>query len=299
MRLDIGFIFVFLFSAIFLPKMILSHAQENHSPDLRLPEPSLTFKSSDMSWSYKRSELLLRKDRIQLEIEDDPAYPGRTMIYSAVPLMALLKGITLPQGAVLQYQCVDGFSAPISPNKLLSGARDRSIPYIAIEPEVKKWPPLNPPTDLKTAGPFYLVWTQPKLSKIAREEWPYQLTRFEVKKSVGESYPQILPAAGLPENHVSKRGFQVFMRDCFMCHTMNLQGESKLGPDLNVPMNPVEYLTPLALKTVIRNPQALRVWPLSKMHGFPKEQLSDLELNDLITYLEHMSHRKVKIPDKN
>jgi cytochrome c1 len=74
---------------------------------------------------------------------------------------------------------------------------------------------------------------------------------------------------------------------------MNKSGTAEMGPDLNVPMNPTEYLTKTALRMQIRNPQSLRFFPKSRMSAFPAEVLSDKELDDLIAYLTHMAKRKI------
>jgi mono/diheme cytochrome c family protein len=263
----------------------LADSQKGSGPQFYIKTPNKTF-------IFDRAELLSRKELVKVKIENDPAYPNKSMEYLAIPVKPLFNGIPLSKNGILQIHCLDGFSAPLSQEKLLNDSKEKSIAYLAIESGDKPWPPLNSPVDAKTAGPFYLIWVNPKYSAIAREEWPYQLAGFEIKKSWHESFPNISPSDQLAQSHPAVRGFQVFAKNCFTCHTMNLQGESKLGPDLNVPMNPVEYLTKNALKTVIRDPQALRFWPQSKMHGFPKDQLSDSELVDLLAYLTHMSHRK-------
>lgn len=255
---------------------------------------TLTLKSTPKTLSFKSSELLLRKDLKTIQIPQDPAYEGEARTYQAVALGSLLKDLKLPEDTVLQFQCIDGFSAPISFKKVMNEDPKGAIAYIAIESPTAKWPPLNSQSQKASAGPFYLVWMNPHLSRIAREEWPYQLSAFEAKKPLHETYPEIFPKASLGKEHSIHRGFKTFIKNCFPCHTMNFQGSSQLGPDLNVPMNPTEYLLPSALIALIRDPQAVRHWPLSKMHGFPKNELTDAELNDLISYLKHMSERKVQ-----
>ena len=37
------------------------------------------------------------------------------------------------------------------------------------------------------------------------------------------------------------RGLKLFQKTCFACHTINGEEASKVGPDLNLPMNPTEY----------------------------------------------------------
>jgi len=59
-------------------------------------------------------------------------------------------------------------------------------------------------------------------------------------------------------------------------------------------MNPTEYLHKAALRRLIRDPQSVRHYPRSRMSAFPKEVLSENDLDHLIAYLEHMAKRKVK-----
>jgi hypothetical protein len=65
-----------------------------------------------------------------------------------------------------------------------------------------------------------------------------------------------------------------------------------MGPDLNLPYNPTEYLNTNYLEKLIRNPQNLRQWPQSKMSSFPENVISKEEMGNLLSYLTHMSHRK-------
>ncbi len=86
------------------------------------------------------------------------------------------------------------------------------------------------------------------------------------------------------------------MRDCMVCHTLNLAGDATIGPDLNFPYNVTEYLRADALRRVIRDPQSLRRWPSTRMPAFDTKMLSDRELNDVIAYLQYMANRKVPVP---
>jgi mono/diheme cytochrome c family protein len=81
-----------------------------------------------------------------------------------------------------------------------------------------------------------------------------------------------------------------------VCHTLNGGGDATVGPDLNIPYNPTEYLRPEALRRLIRDPQALRLWPGAKMPAFDSKALSDRELAEILAYLRHMADRKVAPP---
>lgn len=259
-------------------------------------DPQLSVKTAKRTWIFSRSELLKRNDLTLLKVENDPAFSDREMTYEAVPIYALFSGIEVPTDATIQFQCLDGFSAPISRDLFLNQSSSGSIAFLAIERKNRKWPAIHPPENMQTPGPFYLIWKNPKASGIGREEWPFQLSGFEVQNSLRSTFPAVFPAHDLSESHAVNQGFRLFMKNCFSCHTLNLQGRTQMGPDLNVPMNPVEYLNASALGSLIRNPQALRYWPNSKMKGFSKKELSDTDVGNIIEYLTYMSKRKVKLP---
>jgi cytochrome c2 len=116
----------------------------------------------------------------------------------------------------------------------------------------------------------------------------------EIKKSMQESYPDIFPGASVSEVSPIRKGFKVFTQACFTCHTMNLQGESHMGPDLNSPMSPTEYFKEGILQKFVRNPKSVRQWPSAAMPPFPKEVVSEGDLENLIHYFKHMSTRRPK-----
>ena len=118
------------------------------------------------------------------------------------------------------------------------------------------------------------------------------LAALEVKGSLRSLYPKIFPSKTLDKKHSVSRGFKLFVRNCFACHTMNKNGSSTIGPDLNLPMNPTEYFRQKGLRTVIRNPQMLRHWPNSRMNAFEPKDLSEKDLDHIIAYLKHMAKRK-------
>jgi mono/diheme cytochrome c family protein len=143
---------------------------------------------------------------------------------------------------------------------------------------------------LGTAGPFYLVWLSPELSGILQEEWPYKIAGFEVKGRLQDLYPRIFPRH--QEDAKVARGLKLFQQTCFACHTMNRQGPSQVGPDLNLPLNPTEYLKPSILPAYIRNPKSIRSWEGSKMPGFGPEVLSDEDIANIVDYLTEMASEK-------
>jgi mono/diheme cytochrome c family protein len=234
---------------------------------------------------YRTESLLKRPDARTINVPDDVAF-RRTMHYRAVPLAALLKGVAPDDH--LQFVASDGFAAEIPADLLLS--KRGSEAWLAIEDPAHPWPPL--PGKHGQAGPFYVVWTQPRAAHVSPEQWPYQLATIRKSSSVGARFPAILPDPSLSPDDVVRRGFAVFQRTCFACHTLNGQGDAKLGPDLNLPHNPTEYLRADLLRAFIRDPQSLRRWPQAKMQGFDPQALSDADLDAVLAYLRHMAGRK-------
>jgi len=247
-------------------------------------------KTKSKEYSFSGIDLLKRSDVEKIEIFDDPAYPGMKMTYTAVKVVNLFKGIHSLQDAVYEFYTLDGFSAPIETKKLFNTNKLFPVGYVAIEEPGKQWPALKGKKE--SAGPFYLVWINGKKSKASKEEWPFMLAGFEVKDSLNSIYPDIFPKGKFQKESPVMKGFEIFKENCFACHTMNKNGSSQMGPDLNLPKNPTEYFSDATLKTLIRNPQNVRFWPNAKMPGFGVDTISEQDLNFLLTYLKQMASQK-------
>jgi mono/diheme cytochrome c family protein len=236
---------------------------------------------------WTTAQLLSRPDAQMVTIPIDVAF-RRTMQYRAVPLRALLPG--LKHGDRLQFVASDGFSADIAADTILNQAGSQA--WLAVEDPKQPWPTL--PNNKGDAGPFYVVWTRPAAAGIGTEQWPYQLARIQRTQDVAVRFPTTAPVASVPANSPIRHGYAVFQRTCFACHTLNGEGDARMGPDLNIPHSPTEYLSRDMLRAFIRNPQSLRRWPEGKMFGFPtQESLSDADLDALLAYLRYMAQHKV------
>ena len=240
--------------------------------------------------SYAVSELLKRPEIETITVKHDPAYGGREMQYQAIGAAALFAETSLREDEVVQFRCLDGFVASISKERIMRNGPGQSVAYIAVENPKSKWPdlPLKPLSG--SAGPFYLVWLKPELSGILQEEWPYQVLAFEVKGRLKGLYPRIFPKH--EEDAKTARGLKLFQQTCFACHTMNQEGPSQVGPDLNLPLNPTEYLKESVLPRFIRNPKAIRSWEGSKMPGFGPETFSEEDIANIVAYLKEMALEK-------
>ncbi len=231
------------------------------------------------------AELLTHPQLQTIEIAHDVAYE-RPMRYRAIPVAALLAGVTASDH--VQMVALDGFAAELPAGPLLQTQGSRA--WLAIEDPAQPWPMLG--KDKPSAGPFYLVWTEPQVDHIGPEQWPFQVASISRLAPLAERFPALLPA-----NDASaevRAGFAQFQKNCLACHRLNGAGDAQFGPDLNVPHNPTEYFADDFLSRYIRDPQSLRRWPQGKMPGFSQQVLSDGELQQLIGYLRHMAGRKAR-----
>jgi mono/diheme cytochrome c family protein len=230
-------------------------------------------------------------EAVQVTIPADVAYKHE-MSFRAVPLSTLLAGVGPDE--TIRFVANDGYVATLPAGPLLARG-EGAVAYLAIESPDAPWPPLKT-GDTATAGPFYVVWVRPEKGGVRDGQWPYQVVRIESVAPLARRYPMLAPAPGVSAQNPIRHGFAAYEKHCAACHTLNLGGDARIGPDLNVPYNPTEYLRVDALRRLIRDPQSLRRWEAAKMPKFPAASLSDRELTDLLAYLRHMADRKVALP---
>ncbi len=261
-------------------------------PSLAPPgNPELTVSAGGRMSTFAPAALLALPAATSVTIANDVAYK-REMTFRAIPLASLLAGVGADE--TVRFVGSDGFVATLPAAPLLARG-DGAVAYLAIEAPDAPWPTLKA-GDPSTAGPFYLVWIRPERGGITPEQWPYQVVKIDSVPPLARRFPMVAPAAGLSARDPIRHGFAVYEKNCSICHTINLGGDASIGPDLNVPYNPTEYLRADALRRLIRDPQTLRRWPAAKMPAFPLKALSDRDLTDLLAYLHHMADRKVQAP---
>lgn len=251
--------------------------------------PALTIAVAGTERVFDRDALLARPDMVTVDIPADISY-GRPMSYRAVPLASLLGTGEFPPGTVLEGVASDGFTAQLPPELCLRTGPDGAVAFLAVEPADRPWP--NLPGKEVSAGPFYLVWVRPEASGVRSEQWPYQLARIVASDDPLRRWPQLAVEPGLAADSPIRAGQTVFITQCMACHTLNGAGSATMGPDLNRPMNPTEYLTPAGLKKLVRDPRSVRTWQGQQMPGFDPAMLSDADLDRVVAYLGHMAGRK-------
>jgi len=268
----------FIWAAIVIASMT-AHAEQ----------ATLTIVAGQQRLVFSQSQLLSRHD-IQTISVADSVYKQRVTRFRAIPMANLFSGLTIPELAMIQCNGADGFSVVLQKTRLLSPDPKASKAYLAIEDPKSPWPDLAGKN--ASAGPFYLVWTDPQASAIGREEWPFQVVSLAILSDGRSAFPNIYPADDAASN--VQNGFKSFLKNCFACHKMNGNGAGSIGPDLNLPLNPTEYLEEAALAALIRHPASVRTWPGMVMRGFSETAIPDAERSDLIAYLRYMSKSKTK-----
>ena len=254
-----------------------------------LPDLLRWVKFSQSAWTHQLCSTKSRSEGIRaLSQTGVPEATGRPPEIDSGPGSGVLKVLDgIAPGDHLQAVALDGFAAELPAASLLASQGAKA--WLAVEDPAQPWPPLG--QGKPSAGPFYLVWTDPAASQIGPEQWPFQVSRIRQLAPVAQRFPALLPTAEASAE--VQAGFAQFQKHCLACHRLNGAGDSAFGPDLNIPHNPTEYLGEAFLRLYIRDPQSLRKWPQGRMPGFSEAVLSERELNELLGYLQHMAkHRR-------
>jgi mono/diheme cytochrome c family protein len=195
----------------------------------------------------------------------------------------------------LEARAIDGFVAQIPLALIAQGAHGGAVAWLAVEDPAQPWGPL--PNQTTSAGPFYLVWQDPERSSVRSEQWPHGLVSLSFVENSLHRWPQLeLPASRSAEG-AARTGQKVFLSMCLPCHRLNGGGASEVGPDLGQPMSATEYLTEAGLRAIVRNPRAVRSWPVQRMSGFGQKTLPDADLDSLIVYLRVMAEKPTRKRD--
>lgn len=238
---------------------------------------------------FSSDALLKRPDATTIDIPADVAY-GKPMRFRAIPLAALIAAFRPPADSVIETVALDGFAAQLPLDLVTNTDPAKALAWLAIEPADAPWPPL--PGKSASAGPFYIVFTGAAAKAVRSEQWAYQVAKLEGQLSPSARWPELAVDPALPPTHEARAGLALFVTQCLPCHTLNGAGSGNVGPDMNKPMNPTEYLTRKGLHALIRDPKTVRSWPTQIMPGFPEDQMSDREIEQVIAYLAHMATRR-------
>ncbi|MBP6742678.1 MAG: cytochrome c [Deltaproteobacteria bacterium] len=212
----------------------------------------------------------------------DPYY-ARQKRFVALPLEPILEAaLGEPLAALRQrdfmLRAQDGYAVPLPGSRLLEGGAMLAVADL----EVPAWEPIGP--QRVNPGPLYLVWKHAHQTQQESHPRPWQLARIELVDAA-QLYPHAMPSGLLPDSEAA-RGFALFRQRCIRCHAVNREG-GRVGPELNVPQNILEYRPAAQVRAYIRSPLTFRYG------NMPTHlDLSEAQLDDLLGYFEAMRTRK-------
>ncbi len=163
-----------------------AHSVRGPAAQLASSAAQLNLELGANSRTWQTEELLKHPQVQTITISNDVSYK-RDMSYRAVPLAALLTGIKPDDH--LQAVALDGFAAEMAAAPLLNTQGARA--WLAIEDPAKPWPPLS--EGKPSAGPFYLVWTDPQAATSARSNGRSRWPASSAMAPVAERFPALLP----------------------------------------------------------------------------------------------------------
>jgi len=212
------------------------------------------------------------------EIRGVDPYYGKAKRFRAWPLRRVLALGFGPgvEDAELIFRATDGYAA------YMRGALavDEGA-YLAFEDvDVPGWEPIGP--QHASPAPFYVVWKKPEQQNLESHPRPWALARIE-RTRFEVAYPHTKPAGA---SAAALRGYETFRDRCFKCHAINREG-GRVGPDLNVPRNILEYRPAEQVRAYIRDPATFR---FGNMPAHP--DFSETQLDELLAYLAAMKDRK-------
>lgn len=242
----------------------------------------------DKSLILTKSELLYHPALAQVTINNDRAYPNKTMHHNVIPLCKLLAPFNISEQDFIELIAKDNFHVYVPSAKVMDCSKNASIAMLAIEP-ASKWPIIDNHTGTN-AGPYEVIWLHPERSYISNEYWAWSVVTIKITRKL--DYKSVLAPPRIT-NPPLINGYQLYISHCEGCHTINHIGKSNIGPDLNCPKNPLDYYPNITLlKKFIRDPKSVRSLPQGRMSGSDIESLSDIDLDDLIKFFAYMNTKK-------
>jgi mono/diheme cytochrome c family protein len=220
-------------------------------------------------------------------------YEHEQVAFTALPLEQVLDeayGPSWRTHEAILFTCLDGYEPTIPVRRVLEHRAFLAIdrPGDAGFTVLKDEEGTSKRIDL---GPFYVVWENLDNARVRNEGdygWPYQVVRIDLV-SFRSRFREMAPPPKAGEEIAA--GFDAFVAHCSKCHTINGHGGA-IGPELNYPASPTEYMKDEWLRKWIDDPTSMRRAP--RMPPLNRE-LPDRAriIDEIVAYLDVMASHKI------
>jgi len=229
-----------------------------------------------------------------VRVEVFEPYEHTNVVFTALPLERVLDeayGPSWRTHEAILFSCRDGYEPTIPVRRVLDHRAflaidrpgDAGFTILKYEEGAKRRIALSP---------FYVIWENLGNARVRTEGdygWPYQVVRVDLV-SFRSRFREMAPPAN--SNATVLAGFDAFIAHCSKCHMINGHGGA-IGPELNYPANPTEYMTDAWLRKWIDDPTLMRVAP--RMPPLNPDLPSRARIIDeIVAYLAAMASHKVE-----
>jgi len=236
----------------------------------------------------------LKKNAKPLRLEVFEPYEHANVVFTALPLEQVLDeafGPSWRTHEAILFGCRDGYEPTIPVQRILDHraflAIDRrgDVGFTILKDEEGTRRRIE-------LRPFYVIWENLDNARVRTEGdygWPYQVVRIDLV-SFRSRFQEMAPPANSSANVVA--GFDAFVAHCSKCHAINGHGGA-IGPELNYPANPTEYLKDAWLRKWIDDPTLMRIAP--RMPPLNPDLPDRVRIIDeIVAYLGVMASHKIE-----
>ena len=228
------------------------------------------------------------------DIEVFDPHQREDMVFEALPLTQVLDdayGASWREREAIVFSCLDGYEPTIPVQRVLTHAAFLAVSRVG-EADFMLLEHRNGVIRPVELGPFYVIWSNLDDAQIRAEDgygWPYQVARIDLV-SFRSRFGEMVPSQTAPKK--AWDGFHSFVIHCSRCHAINGHG-GKVGPELNYPANPTEYMKEEWLRKWIADPTSMRISPtMPPLNPMLPDRARVID--DIVAYLEAIASHKIE-----
>lgn len=221
-------------------------------------------------------------------------YEQAEVAFTALPFERVLDeayGPTWREHEAILFTCRDGYQPTVTVRRVLEQhaflaiARVGDVGFTILKYEEGARKRID-------LGPFYVIWDNLDDARIRSEGdygWPYEVVQLDLV-SFRSHFREMAPPIGASPKVLA--GFEAYVVHCSKCHTINGRG-GDIGPELNYPANPTEYMKSDWLRTWIDDPTNMRRAPRMPPLN-PQLPERARVIDEIIAYLDAMAAHKIE-----